>query len=143
VISLGTFSKLLSAPGLRLGWIEAHSATLATLAATGVVVSGGGANPFTSALLTSALDSGDVASYRQTVNEAMADRARLLAAAVNGPLLAGGHPAVVAAAESGYFMWVHLPSSVGDPAAFHEKCKVSDVTLSSKQRHTRIKTVFK
>ena len=57
VLSLGTFSKILS-PGLRLGWVHASAGLLARLVGSGVITSGGGLNPFTSALVTSIIRSG-------------------------------------------------------------------------------------
>ena len=50
VISVNSFSKIL-APGLRLGWIQAHGKVIERLAASGLLESGGGLTPFTSALI--------------------------------------------------------------------------------------------
>src|SRR5688572_10658696 len=49
VLSLGSFSKIL-APGLRLGWLQAHPDIIRRFAACGLLDSGGGMNPFTSAM---------------------------------------------------------------------------------------------
>jgi DNA-binding transcriptional MocR family regulator len=57
VLSLGSFSKIL-APGLRLGWIQASALLLRPLMECGMLDSGGGLNPFTSAVVRSALESG-------------------------------------------------------------------------------------
>ncbi|MCS6843314.1 MAG: PLP-dependent aminotransferase family protein [Caldilineales bacterium] len=54
VLSLGSFSKIL-APGLRLGWIQGRADRLRTLAQSGLLDSGGGLNPFTAAIVRSAL----------------------------------------------------------------------------------------
>ncbi len=43
VISLGSFSKIL-APGLRLGWVQAHPNLIRRFVAAGMVASGGGLN---------------------------------------------------------------------------------------------------
>ena len=56
VISLGSFSKIL-APGLRLGWMQAHPETLKRFVTSGLLDSGGGLNPFTSALVRPAIES--------------------------------------------------------------------------------------
>ncbi|HRI56541.1 MAG TPA: PLP-dependent aminotransferase family protein, partial [Anaerolineae bacterium] len=57
VLSLGSFSKIL-APGLRLGWIQGRGDRLQTLAQCGLLDSGGGLNPFTAAVVRSALELG-------------------------------------------------------------------------------------
>ena len=55
VLSLGSFSKIL-APGLRLGWIQAGDEFLRRLAGSGLLLSGGGLNPFTASVVQSALE---------------------------------------------------------------------------------------
>ena len=45
VISLNSFSKIL-APGLRLGWMQAHPDKIKRLVTSGLLDSGGGLNPF-------------------------------------------------------------------------------------------------
>jgi len=45
VISLGSFSKIL-APGLRLGWMQAHPSKIKPLVTSGLLDSGGGLNPY-------------------------------------------------------------------------------------------------
>lgn len=75
IISLNSFSKIL-APGLRLGWVHAHPNTLARLAASGLLDSGGGLNPFTAALLRGLLESGDL---RKNVDSLLALYAKRLA----------------------------------------------------------------
>ncbi|MEA2008687.1 MAG: PLP-dependent aminotransferase family protein, partial [Chloroflexota bacterium] len=57
VISVNSFSKIL-APGLRLGWIHAHDNVIKRLAGSGLLDSGGGMNPFTSAILRYLIASG-------------------------------------------------------------------------------------
>ncbi|HEX8992711.1 MAG TPA: PLP-dependent aminotransferase family protein, partial [Anaerolineales bacterium] len=57
VISLGSFSKIL-APGLRLGWLRASPAMIQRLTECGLLTSGGGMNPFTSAIVRSLVESG-------------------------------------------------------------------------------------
>jgi len=57
VLSLGSFSKIL-APGLRLGWVQGRADRLQTLAQCGLLDSGGGLNPFTAAIVRSALELG-------------------------------------------------------------------------------------
>jgi DNA-binding transcriptional MocR family regulator len=57
VLSLGSFSKIL-APGLRLGWVQSSAPLLRPLLECGTLDSGGGLNPFTSALVRSAIELG-------------------------------------------------------------------------------------
>ena len=59
VVSLGSFSKIL-APGLRLGWIQAHARVIQRLAGCGLLSSGGGMNPFTSAVVCNLIENGDL-----------------------------------------------------------------------------------
>jgi 2-aminoadipate transaminase len=59
VISLGSFSKIL-APGLRLGWLQAHPEVIKRLVTSGLLDSGGGLNPFTSAIVRELLEAGDL-----------------------------------------------------------------------------------
>ena len=61
VISLSSFSKIL-APGLRLGWIQAHPEIIARFSGSGVLDSGGGLNPFTSAIIREVIESGGLKS---------------------------------------------------------------------------------
>src|SRR5690242_13262567 len=57
VISLGSFSKIL-APGLRLGWLQAHPDKIKRLNTSGLLDSGRGLNPFTSAIVRGIIESG-------------------------------------------------------------------------------------
>ena len=59
VISLNSFSKIL-APGLRLGWMQAHPDKIKRLVTSGLLDSGGGLNPFTSAIVRELIEAGDL-----------------------------------------------------------------------------------
>ena len=59
VISLNSFSKIL-APGLRLGWMQAHPNKIKRLVTSGLLDSGGGLNPFTSAIVRELIETGDL-----------------------------------------------------------------------------------
>lgn len=108
VLSLGTFSKILS-PGLRLGWVHAAAPLLARLVGSGIVTSGGGLNPFTSALVTSIIRSGALgrnidmlrAEYRQRLTALDGALRTHLPDGVTWHLPTGG-----------YFVWVTLPDGV-------------------------------
>lgn len=107
VISLGSFSKIL-APGLRLGWVQAHASHLQRMAGSGLLDSGGGLNPFTGAMVQSALELGLVEPWIAKLCATYASRSAALASAVNatlGDMLA----APVLAPQGGYFLWFELP----------------------------------
>lgn len=57
MVSMGSFSKI-TAPGLRLGWLQAPDWILKRVASCGVIDSGGGFNPIVSGIVHSALDAG-------------------------------------------------------------------------------------
>jgi len=104
VISLSTFSKIL-APGLRLGWIQAHPSMIKPLVDNGLMDSGGGLNPFTSAIVRELIEAGDlekniarlIAVYRSRLSVMDATLRREL------PQIESKTP------EGGYFFWVRLP----------------------------------
>ncbi len=103
VISLGTFSKIL-APGLRLGWIQAAEPLLQRLEARGTLASGGGLNPFTSAIVAPALEDGSVAQYLEHVVGVFRGRV----AVMDGALRREVPGARYAVPDAGYFFWVRL-----------------------------------
>ena len=57
VISLGSFSKIM-APGLRLGWMHASKKLLEPFLRCGLLDSGGGLNPFSASIVSSAIKLG-------------------------------------------------------------------------------------
>jgi DNA-binding transcriptional MocR family regulator len=57
IISINSFSKIL-APGLRLGWLQSNSETIKRFVTSGLLDSGGGLNPFTSAIVRFVIESG-------------------------------------------------------------------------------------
>jgi 2-aminoadipate transaminase len=61
IISLNSFSKIL-APGLRLGWLQSDPATVQRFVTSGLLDSGGGLNPFTSAIVRFVIESGGLAA---------------------------------------------------------------------------------
>jgi DNA-binding transcriptional MocR family regulator len=104
VVSLSSFSKIL-APGLRLGWMQAHPDNINRLVTSGVLDSGGGLNPFTSAIVRELIEIGDLEK----------NIAKLIA--VYGSRLMGMDTvlrrelpqAEFETPQGGFFFWVRLP----------------------------------
>lgn len=106
VLSLGSFSKIL-APGLRLGWIQAAPRLLHTLTRNGMVTSGGGLNPFASAIVRSALELGLQEQHLHKLRNTYRGRLETMLEALRQN---GLRPRYTP--EGGYFVWLEL-----DPAA--------------------------
>ena len=69
VLSLGSFSKILS-PGLRLGWLHTRSkSVLEELISCGLMFSGGGMNPFLSGHISAAMENGSLIEHLQYVKK--------------------------------------------------------------------------
>ncbi len=108
VLSLGSFSKIL-APGLRLGWIQTHPDLMQKLTTNGLIYSGGGLNPFTSAIVQSALELGLQQKQLSHLKEVYLQRKNALNKALRKNL-----PDSVSFVEpgGGFFTWLRLPQSV-------------------------------
>lgn len=104
VISVSSFSKIL-APGLRLGWIQAHAAVIERLAGCGLLDSGGGMNPFTSALVRRLIESGGLEKNIARLRLEYAHRLHALEAALRQYL----PTAEYTRPQGGFFFWVRLP----------------------------------
>lgn len=107
IISLGSFSKIL-APGLRLGWIQAHPNKIQRLIASGLLDSGGGMNPFTSAIVRGVIESGDLDKHLGRLIEIYRSRLN------NMDTLLREHLTNVryTVPTGGYFFWLRLPEHV-------------------------------
>jgi 2-aminoadipate transaminase len=103
VLSLGSFSKIL-APGLRLGWIQTSVKLRERLESYGVIASGGGLNPFTSAVVRSALELGLQANYLAHLKKLYTERSRVLVKALHEHFL----NYQVDDVQGGYFVWMNV-----------------------------------
>ncbi len=104
IISLGSFSKIL-APGLRLGWIQANWTIIKRLVTCGLLDSGGGMNPFTSAIIRGVIESGGLEKNTQHLIETYRSRLQTMDSMLKQhlPDLAYTTP------KGGYFLWLRLP----------------------------------
>jgi 2-aminoadipate transaminase len=118
VISLGSFSKIL-APGLRLGWVQASPRLLRQLAECGLLDSGGGLNPFTSAVVLSALETGMLNDHIGRLRAEYGRRLQAMKAAIDSHL-AG--QVVCSPPRGGFFFWLRL-SDGRDSRTLLEKAK--------------------
>lgn len=105
VVSLGSFSKIL-APGLRLGWVQSAPQHLRRLAEVGVIASGGGLNPFTSAVVCSALELGLQEAHLTKLRDQYRARSSAMVEALQRhlPGLDFQKPG------GGYFIWLEVPT---------------------------------
>ncbi|MBM3124686.1 MAG: PLP-dependent aminotransferase family protein [Chloroflexi bacterium] len=107
IISLGSFSKIL-APGLRLGWIQAHPQKIAQLVNCGLLDSGGGLNPFTSAIVRGVVESGDLEVNIHKLIQIYRERVKTMDSALKQNL-----PEVkYKVPQGGYFFWAKLPDQM-------------------------------
>ena len=104
VLSLGSFSKIL-APGLRLGWIQSSSSLLKPFIECGLVDSGGGLNPFTSALVRTALDAGWQDEFLAGLIQTYGERSAALGKALDAEL---GELVDFTVPAGGFFFWLRL-----------------------------------
>ena len=104
IISVNSFSKIL-APGLRLGWIQAHKAVIKRLAGSGLLDSGGGMNPYTSALVRGLVESGGLEENITSLRSEYTRRLTALDEALRQHLPAAEYTLP----QGGFFFWVRLP----------------------------------
>ena len=120
VFSLGSFSKIL-APGLRLGWMQAKPDMLEPFAVCGFMDSGGGLNPFVSAIVKSMLELGLQDDYLNSLKSTYRRRMLALSSALKQyiPKLSFNEPG------GGYFIWSHLDEDVNaeDLLGGAQKCQ--------------------
>jgi 2-aminoadipate transaminase len=103
VISLNSFSKIL-APGLRLGWMQAHPEKIKCLVTSGLLDSGGGLNPFTSAIVKELIEVGDLEKNIARLIETYQSRLSAMEVALRRNL----PQAVFKTPQGGFFFWIQL-----------------------------------
>ena len=97
------------APGLRLGWIQAGEELLERFIGCGLLDSGGGLNPFTSAVICSAVELGLQQDQLTTLQDTYRRRKIALSSALRENL-----PTSVRFTEpdGGFFIWLCFPDDI-------------------------------
>ena len=131
VLSLGTFTKIL-APGLRLGWIQAAMPLIQRLADAGFILSGGGLNPFTSAIVKTLIEDGSLRNYLDFLRTTYRERVMVMDAS-----LSAHFPQTVKyyVPAGGYFFWLRFPEGT-DTATFLPKAADHKVGFRSGSKFT-------
>ncbi|MBC7875984.1 MAG: PLP-dependent aminotransferase family protein [Anaerolineales bacterium] len=122
VISLGSFSKIL-APGLRLGWLQTHASIINKITSAGVLDSGGGMNPFTSAIVRNVIESGGLDKNIEALNQIYKKRVKSMDEYLRKHLSA----AEFETPHGGYFFWIRLPGV--DVGELRKKAQAHQVGL--------------
>ena len=104
ILSVNSFSKILG-PGLRLGWMQAAPKHIETFTTSGLLNSGGGLSPLTSAVIGEGLKSGFQKKHLTHLRNTFKERIDAMTAALHHYL----PEAVFAEPVGGYFYWLHLP----------------------------------
>jgi len=105
VLALSSFSKIL-APGMRLGWIQANADLVRRMLASGVIISGGNFNHFTSHVVCQLAENGMLAAHLAHLRVTYAARVEAMDQALREHL---GEWATWEVPLGGYFFWLTLP----------------------------------
>ncbi|MBT3189778.1 MAG: PLP-dependent aminotransferase family protein [Anaerolineae bacterium] len=103
IASLNSFSKIL-APGLRLGWVQAHPKVLKKIMSAGLLDSGGGMNPFTSAIVHELVTSGDLEKNIALLRRTYHSRLNVMDKAIKEMLPSAEYTLP----QGGFFFWVRI-----------------------------------
>ena len=122
VIALGSFSKIL-APGLRLGWLHSNPNVIQRVVTSGVLDSAGGLNPFTSAIVRSLIEKGDLDKNIASLVDELGGRMKAMDGAIKKYL-----PQIkYTSPHGGYFFWLQAPGV--DAQELQKKAKEFKVGL--------------
>jgi len=122
LISLGSFSKIL-APGLRLGWMHASQDLVKKMAGAGLLVSGGGFNPFTSEIVNSVIFLGFLKTHIQRLKDVYRQRIETFCNQLYRHL---PDQAVFKVPKGGYFVWIKFPDGI-DTNSFRKAAQNQNV----------------
>ena len=108
VLRLGTFSKTL-APGFRVGWLIASAERIAGFVGSGLLTMGGGANPFTAAIVARYCQSGEWEAHVNWLRGEYKERRDIALQALRSAM-----PGDVSYTQpqGGYFVWLRLPPAL-------------------------------
>jgi 2-aminoadipate transaminase len=104
IISINSFSKIL-APGLRLGWLQSNPETVQRFVTSGLLDSGGGLNPFTSAIVRFVVENGGLAAHIERLKAEYGARILEMDKSLRQHLPL----AEFVIPQGGYFFWLRLP----------------------------------
>jgi 2-aminoadipate transaminase len=112
VIRFGSFAKSV-APGLRVGYLTADTATAERVALSGLFDSGGSPSQFAAFVLTEYAAAGDYLQVVERFREGYRERRDALLGALDAKIAGSG--VAWTPPRGGYFTWVSLPDRL-DPA---------------------------
>ncbi|MHA7880020.1 MAG: aminotransferase-like domain-containing protein [Saccharospirillum sp.] len=116
VLSIGSFSKIL-APGLRLGWLQGPAERIESLSTSGLLSSGGGLAPVTSALMRPMLENGQLTEHLTNLRRTLKSRRDALASALTEH---AGNRLTFDLPTGGYFLWAQAEPGVDTQALLPE-----------------------
>ncbi|KAA8492900.1 2-aminoadipate transaminase [Porphyridium purpureum] len=119
VFSLNSFSKLLG-PGVRLGWIHTAPSHVEKMCSGGLLLSGGGLNPFTSEIVNEMLEGGEqlriIAHLRKTYTSNVA----VMCDALDKHVLPLKPGITYNRPTGGFFLWLEFPPNSIDTWELNE-----------------------